>query len=301
MKTLLLSIIVVISLTAVDAVACNVCGCGVANYHYGILPQYTKNFIGVRYRHRSYQSTLEAGHDAPFSNETFQSAELWGRFYPFKKLQAFVFLPYNFNERIEGQKITRLTGIGDAVISANYNLFNTYDSVHARIKHSLLIGGGVKLPTGKFQAIEDGLTVNQNFQLGTGSIDFLFNLIYTIRMNKVGFNGEFTYNVNTTNKDDYRFGNTSRSGVSTFYVASTGKLTVMPNAGVSVETFADNKQYGQAFPETGGWAMLYNAGIESYYNQIAFGITYTHPGKQQLFSGNVTSYDRIAMHVTFMF
>jgi len=301
MKTLLLTITIFFVVTTSALFACNVCGCGVANYHYGILPQYAKNFIGLRYRYRSYQSTLEAGHDAPFSNETFQTAELWARFYPLRRLQTFIFLPYNFNERVEGKKITRLSGIGDAVISANYNIFNTYDSMNAKVKQSLLLGGGIKLPTGQFQAIQDGLTVNQNFQLGTGSVDFLLNMIYTIRIKKVGFNGEFTYNINTTNRDDYRFGNTSRSGLSSFYIANAGKVTVMPNAGVSVETFRDNKQFGEAFTDTGGWAMLYNAGVESYYNQIAFGVTYSHPGKQDLFNGKVASYDRISMHVTFMF
>jgi hypothetical protein len=300
MRTYLLIIIFLASITG-DTLACNVCGCGVANYHYGILPQYHKNFIGMRYRYRSYKSILEAGHDAPFSRETFQTAELWGRFYPFNRVQAFVFLPYNFNERVEGDQITRLSGLGDAVISANYNLFNTYDSMQSSIKHSLLIGAGVKLPTGQFQAIEDGLTVNQNFQLGTGSVDYLFNLIYTIRVKKMGFNGEFTYNINTTNKDEYRFGNTSRSAISTFYVMNAGNLTVMPNAGVSIETFRDNNQYGIAFEDTGGWAILYNAGIESYYKQFAFGVSYTHPGKQELFNNKVTSYDRFSMHLTYMF
>ncbi len=284
-----------------DAHACNTCGCGVANYHYGILPQFRKNFIGIRYRYRSYTSQLDDSHLASYSYETFQNTELWARFYPLKRLQTFVFVPYNFNEREEGEKTSYLNGIGDIVVSANYNLINTYDSVSSDWKQNLLVGGGVKLPTGQFRKIEDGLTVNQNFQLGTGSVDVLLNLIYTLRYKNIGLNTEFTYNINTTNRDDYRFGNTLLPGLTAFFIPNTGAITVMPNAGVSFETFKDNRQYGQPFPDTGGWAMLYNAGIESYYKNFAVGVSYSHPGKQELFSGKVDSSDRVSLHLTVMF
>lgn len=254
----------------------------------------------MRYRYRSYVSQLDEGHLAPYSYETFQSTELWARFYPLNRLQAFVFVPYNFNERREGDKTTYLNGLGDVVVSANYNLINTYDSASSW-KHNLLIGAGVKLPTGQFRKIEDGLTVNQNFQLGTGSVDLLFNLIYTLRFKSAGINAEFTYNYNTTNSDSYRFGNTTRSGLTAFFIPKTGAVTIMPNAGMSLETFNDNKQFNQPFPDTGGWAMLYNVGVESYYKNIAVGISYTHPGKQKLFNEKVTANDRVSVHLTFMF
>lgn len=290
-----------IRISSLDSYACNTCGCGVANYHYGILPQYQKNFVGIRYRYRSFDSRLDGSHTAAYSYETFQSTELWGRFYPSDRLQIFAFVPYNFNERQEGEVLTNLQGLGDVVISANYNVLNTYDSTGSNWKHNLLIGGGVKLPTGKFDAIQNGLTINQNFQLGTGSVDFLVNMIYTVRYKRAGINAEFTYNYNTTNRDEYRFGNTTRSGLTAFFIPKTGAVTLMPNAGVSVETFKDNEEFEQTFPDTGGWAMLYNAGVEAYFKRFAFGLSYSHPGKQSLFGGQVTANDRFLAHVTFMF
>jgi hypothetical protein len=300
MKRLIILILTLFTL-GTSSLACSVCGCGVGNYHYGILPQFRKNFVGIRYRHSSYISTLDDSHADAFSYETFQTAELWGRFYPTKKLQAFVFVPYNFNERTEGTTVNTLKGLGDIVISANYNVVNTYDSLDRVLKHNLLIGGGLKLPTGEFQAIENGLTVNQNFQLGTGSWDFLFNLIYTVRHKNVGLNSELSYSLNTTNKDEYKFGNATRVGLTAFYIFQVNTLTIMPNVGVSGEFFKDNKQFGEAFSDTGGWASLYNAGAEIYYRNVALGISYSHPGKQQLFSGKVVANDRISAHFTFMF
>jgi hypothetical protein len=297
--------IIILTLTlftsVVSAEACSVCGCGVGSYHYGILPQFRKNFAGIRYRHSSYISTLDDSHADAYSYETFQTAELWARFYPTKKIQAFVFVPFNFNERIEGTSINTLKGLGDIVISANYNLVNTYDSVDNILKHNLLIGGGFKLPTGEFQAIENGLTVNQNFQLGTGSLDFLFNLIYTVRRKNIGLNTELSYSLNTTNKDEYKFGNATRTGLTVFYVLQVNALTIMPNVGISGEFFKDNKQFDEPYPDTGGWASLYNTGAEIYYRNVALGFSYSHPDRQELFSGDVAANDRVSAHLTFMF
>ncbi len=284
-----------------ESQACNTCGCGVGNYHYGILPQFQENFIGLRYRYRSYVSELEPDHMVPYSYESFQTTELWGRFYPTKRVQAFVFIPYNFNVREEGEKTTSLSGLGDIVVSANYNLINTYDSASSGLSHNLLVGAGLKLPTGQFRKIEDGLTVNQNFQLGTGSVDLLFNAIYTLRYRSVGVNTELTYSHNTTNRDEYKFGDAGRAGLNVFYIPRTGAITLMPNAGVGIETFRNNYQYGDPFPDTGGWAVLYNAGVEAYYRNIAVGATWSTPASQALFNGKVTANNRLALHATFMF
>jgi hypothetical protein len=301
MKKIFILIVIALAASTNLSLACNVCGCGVGNYHYGILPQYGKNFAGLRYRHSSYTSTLDASHSYSHSYETFHTAELWGRFYPAKKIQAFIFVPFNFNERKEGDQTNRLKGLGDIVVSANYNLINTYDSSNATIKHNLLVGGGLKLPTGEYRALENGLTVNQNFQLGTGSVDFLFNMIYTARLKDVGLNTEVSYTLNTTNKDEYRFGNATRMGLTAFYVLRQGSVTFMPNIGMSGEFFEDNKQFDQPFPDTGGWASLYNAGMEIYYRSVAVGVSFSRPGKQALFNDLVDADDRVSMHLTLMF
>jgi hypothetical protein len=301
MKRIITLILLSILLIPYWSIACNTCGCGVGNYHYGILPQSGENFVGVRYRYSSYKSTLEASHAYSHSYETFKTAELWARFYPLKRLQAFVFVPFNFNERQEGTASKNLKGLGDVIISANYNLINTYDSADRFLKHNLLVGAGVKLPTGEYRKIENGLTVNQNFQLGTGSVDLLFNVIHTVRHNNMGLNAEFSYNLNTTNKDDYRFGNAARAGVTAFYILRSGPVTVMPNVGISGEFFKDNKQFDIPFPDTGGWASLYNLGSEIYYRSVALGVSWTHPGRQALFNGNVEADDRVSAHVTVMF
>lgn len=301
MKKVLLLMFIAVCFVTKPSKACNVCGCGVGNYHYGILPQFGKNFVGLRYRYSSYVSTLDESHGHTFSYETFQSTELWGRFYPARRVQAFLFVPFNFNERKEGENRKHLRGLGDIVVSANYNLINTYDSTNADVKHNLLVGGGMKLPTGEYRELENGLTVNQNFQLGTGSVDFLLNLIYTIRINDFGVNTEASHTITTENRDKYQFGNATRTGLTAFYLLRAGAFTLMPNVGISGEFFRDNKQFEQSFKDTGGWASLYNLGTEVYYRNLALGATLAIPGKQALFNEMVEANNRFSAHLTYMF
>ncbi len=301
MKKIFIVAVLTILFTPLSSQACNVCGCGVGNYHYGILPQFGKNFVGLRYRYSSFKSTLDGSHAHQYSYETFRTAELWGRFYPVKRVQAFVFVPFNINERIEGPMTKKLKGLGDIIVSANYHVINTYDSTDRFFKHNLLVGAGLKLPTGEYRQIENGLTVNQNFQLGTGSVDVLLNAIHTIRHGNMGMNAEISYSLNSTNKDEYRFGNAARAGLTLFYILRSGGVTVMPHVGISGEYFRDNKQFDQPFPDTGGWASLCNLGSEIYYRNIAVGISWSHPGKQKLFNGLVEANDRTSAHVTIMF
>ena len=38
--------------------ACDICGCGVGSYYLGILPEYNKRFIGLRYQHKNLTTHL---------------------------------------------------------------------------------------------------------------------------------------------------------------------------------------------------------------------------------------------------
>ena len=78
------------------AFACDACGCGVGSYQFGILPQQTKNFVGIRYQTKSDESTPY--HDLQ-TKEQFQSIEIWGRFYPLKKVQVLALVPVNYNRQ----------------------------------------------------------------------------------------------------------------------------------------------------------------------------------------------------------
>ncbi|MDP1051393.1 hypothetical protein, partial [Klebsiella quasipneumoniae] len=80
-------------------------------------------------------------------------------------------------------------------------------------------------PTGRFKydlnSSEE--VANPNFQLGTGSTDFLLNAIYTVRYNQWGLNTDLTYKINTKNSNQYQYGNKLTTALTAFYTKDVGK------------------------------------------------------------------------------
>jgi len=295
-------------LMSFHAYSCDVCGCGVGNYYFGIMPQYHKNFLGLRYRYRTFTSHVgESQYSQSLygNEETFQSTEIWARFYPLPKIQVLAFIPMNFNKQYEnGTGVTHnLQGLGDASLFVNYNLINNTSDTNSIVKHNLLSGGGIKLPTGKYKFDEsDKQNVNNaNFQLGSGSVDFMLNLVYTIRYKKVGLSTDITYKINTVNKNNYQFGNRVSGGVNLFFLQKIGEITIMPTAGIFLEkAFYDYKRNVTVY-QTGGTATLGSAGVETYFKNFAIGFNFQKPISQNLSDGLSIAHDRATVHVTYLF
>lgn len=77
--------------------ACDLCGCANGSSFVGLLPRSGSQFVGMRYRLRSFDSHLNS--QMLKTKEEYNTLEVWGRFYPIKKLQVLAFLPYNDNQQ----------------------------------------------------------------------------------------------------------------------------------------------------------------------------------------------------------
>lgn len=286
-------------------IACDLCGCSNSGSFFGILPQGHRGFLGVRYRHASYNSHLNSLNLS--SHELFRTAELWGRFYPVKRVQVLAFVPYQFSQQtmLKSGLVTPLQGLGDASALVQYNLLNTFmdDSLVHKVNHNLLVGGGVKLPTGRYKYDENSLSdvANPNFQLGTGSTDWMVNAIYTARYHNWGANADVSYRITSTNPNGYRFGNRLTSSASVFYLTSAGKNSFMPNAGVFVEQGGHDIRSGIMNKQTGGYATYLNVGTEAYLGKLSLGVSYRHPISQNLSEGELLANDQLSTHITILF
>ena len=280
------------------AYACDACGCGVGSYQFGILPQQTKNFVGIRYQTKSDESTPY--HDLQ-TKEQFQSMEIWGRFYPVKKVQVLALVPFNYNRQETDNIPTEVKGLGDAVVLINYNLLNNTDSLYQMVKHNLFVGGGLKLPTGKADHEIEGNELNPNIQLGSGSLDLIANLMYTVRYNKIGLNTNVTYKYNSTNKNEFRFGNKLGAGAALFSVLNVKDCAIMPNAGFSTELTAKDSHYKSELKESGGQINFLTLGTEFYFKNFSAGVTAQKPVSQNVSEGFVKTNNRFLTHLTFMF
>jgi hypothetical protein len=297
------NILVVILITlAFSTQACEFCGCGVGNFYLGIMPQFHRNFVGVRYQVQDFNSHVGL-HPSLATSEHFQSTELWARFYPTSKLQVLTLVAYHFNEQTTTSRKIYLDGLGDIPVLVNYNLINTQaEDPERTLNHNLWLGGGIKLPTGKykFQDTPDEVA-NPNFQLGTGSVDVILNGLYALRYKKLGVNADVTYKVNTYNKDNYRFGNKLSGTLSVTFVQQIKKVGLMPNAGMYYENSALNRSGDINISDTGGTALFATGGLEIYWKKYSIGFNYRNPVSQNLANGRINANERMMMHFTFLF
>lgn len=307
MKLKLISTIILVALT-VGVKACDICGCGVGSYYIGILPEYNKRFIGLRYQHKSLQTHLgPAGERTPLStDETYQSAEVWGGWNFGKKFRILAFVSYNFNKKVSQSINGEKNGLGDVAVMAYYNLLNKSGSVgNNLLVQSLWLGAGIKAPTGKYEPSER-LAVQEspnNFQLGTASTDFTFNVAYDIRLQDLGLNANINYKVNTENKYDYRYGNKLTTNLLAYYKFRVAKtLTIAPNAGMLYETSAKDVESNKyEVNVSGGYSLAAVMGAEVAFDKFSFGANYQNVRSQKLADGRAFAGNRVMVHLTVPF
>lgn len=307
MKLKFIITIAIIGLT-LSAKACDICGCGVGSYYIGILPEYNKRFIGLRYQYKTLQTHLgPTGERTPLStDETYQSAELWGGWNIGSKFRVLAFVPYNFIQKVSQAENGNKNGLGDIALMGYYNLFNKTGTLGEKLLvQSLWLGAGVKAATGKYEPTER-LAVQESlnsFQLGTASTDFSFNAAYDIRYNDLGLNANVNYKVNTENKYEYRYGNKLTTNVLAYYKFRLfHTFTVAPNAGVLYETSAkdvENNKYEIA--TSGGHSLAAIAGVEFALKGISFGANYQNIRSQNLAGGRALAGNRIMTHISIPF
>ncbi len=261
--------------------ACDICGCGPGGSFTGILPQFQRNFIGLRYQYRQFNhpnTELNKNGNSRVYSDVFHRSEIWGRYNPHPRIQMFAFVPFHYNIRNESMRTTEKQSIGDIQLMANYMLINTGDSVDTQWKNTLMGGARIKLPTGKYQMRDETkLLLPLAFQPGNGAYGYTFNLIYTTRINKWGMNTDFFYTINTKNELEYQMGNAIQSSLSLFYVHTTPRGMLLSSLGLAYENMKKDLDFGTVKPYTGGTYVLLNAGLDFYMNRFIVNVFAQQP------------------------
>ncbi len=134
-------------------------------------------------------------------------------------------------------------------------------------RHLLVIGGGIKLPTGEYKLFNAEGGINEpSVQPGTGSYDFLVSLFYDYQItpHKLDFFVSGNYQYTTDNDLDYEFGNQTlfNTGIN-YLLGSEKKITV--NGQINVrhterDTYRTTSGK-QGVPSTGGTFVNLTPGI----------------------------------------
>lgn len=283
-------------------------GCPVmGSFFNGFLPQYQRHFMGMNWRYSSfYASNAHDGHSTSPSSEFYQSLELTGRFYLHPRVQVMAFVPVNFHTMKNAESKTQLIGLGDITLMGSYDIWNTElsDTGQRVSNHSLIIGGGIKVPTGAFQKQDaSGILYTPSFQLGTGSVDFLVNTRYTFRHRKIGWNTNWTYKMNLPNANGYRLGNQLMGNLFFFTILDNHHAGwgFVPRAGVQFEHSSNNQNNGFLRTFSGGSQVLTSAGLDFFYKRIQVGFSYEQPIYQDIAQGHIENKSRFNATFNYLF
>ena len=108
-----------------SANACDVGGCGNNGNYIGILPEFQKRLVGLRFRSNGLRSHVgQNGRDTYMTtHEVYNTVELWSSYKVNKKVNLMYYIPLNYNAKESTVGRSTISGLGDAGINMFFSFF----------------------------------------------------------------------------------------------------------------------------------------------------------------------------------
>jgi hypothetical protein len=278
-------------LPARPAKACDICGCFM-----GITPYDNQSSIALLYRYRSFHGYYGQPHDIfpsgsrffpvgnqrnslitnhngnPNDYEIYRATEVRARYFLSRRLELNAILPYNSNSEQYNGNLNTVSGIGDVNIYAGYHLLRQLD--RKTINQRLIVGGGVKLPTGKSDATNfEGIRYNTLTQTGTGSTDGFVYFNYLMGYKRAGLSLSATYKVNGENKEQEGIANSTTGFLNLFYnVKLSNTVKMVPSAQLAYEYSGGEKYQGIRTGEHVMNNLMSGVGVDVFVKNVTFNL-----------------------------
>ena len=297
--------------------------CDLCNFYLSINPYDFKHSISINYRTISQKALFKAGpqfaglqkrsssgrrHSSGSYffqdtevDERFQIMDVWGKFYVNRKLQIAVNIPIEFNDYRFDEKVqTEVQGLGDISALGIYQVYNTKADTNNNWRQRFSLGGGVKLPTGNFKELQNGDLIEEDLQLGSGSLDFILLSSYQVRYKKLGLRGLFTYKINGKNNLDYSFANGLNLSGALFYQWNAwGKNTLIPEAGIYYEEAERDTRGSEVVMNTGGKVLFATYGVKVVRMPFIFEFNYQYKMDENLNDVQMPNNHRYIVGITY--
>lgn len=161
------------------------------------------------------------------------------------------------------------------------------------------------MPVGKYDKSERSVSPQSinTFQLGTGSVDFLLNAAYDLRVQDNGVNINASYKINTANEDEYQYGNKITMNAQYYHKFRVHeKISVSPNIGATYENAMLDRDDGYKLDVSGGRVVMGSLGVEVLVaKRLALGGNYQVPLSQDLAAGFARAGNRCMAHIAYLF
>lgn len=283
-----------------EGLACDACSCGSAGLGSGSFTFQNRDYVGISFQQRSFQN-LNPALLTP-SHLDLQKIQLSGRYSPSKFVQFVASLPYHQNVQ-SGEIDSTLRGFGDASVMSQAVLWINQDSSETDFMSRFAFGGGVKLPTGKYHASEDG-SILPDLQTGTGTLDLLLNANGLQRIYKWGILVDVTHKINRANANGYRFGDSWSSTAKLARwsnIRGVENVILQPEAGVVFSSAKKDLDGHTIVNFSGGTGLDACAGINVMMNNFYFGCTFSAPIRQDYAEGYLKTSNKFLVQFNYLF
>ena len=287
-----------------NAIACDICGCGSGSSYLGIYPEFKSKIIGIRYRNNKITNNIGLNNQATYLTNTdnFEVIECWFGWNIKKNLRIIANLPYTYIEKKyqNGTKKSK-NGLSDFSLSALKKLISTFkvNKQNTAIANTVWAGVNLKIPTGNYikKDVENNTVSTNLFQLGTGTFDANAILIYDLIINTSGLNFTSNYKFNTTNKDNYSYGN-KWSTILQLYrnIDLNKKYVITPNIGCQYDFTKKDVSNKSVIKNTGGYILMSTIGLETKLKKILLGFNFQNPIKQKIGFNTAKANERFMIH-----
>ena len=280
---------------------CDTCGCSGSGGSMGFGTALNNNFLGLRYINQKYRSRDGIFDNSSWVNEYFNTVQLWAKYPITDRILINGTIPYSNHHRnfVDGSE-QRIQGIGDITILGLYKVLSPQqdNSISVSPKHTLQLGGGIKLPTGGYDRANNEGSINPSFQLGTGSWDYLLAANYGYTYRNWGVSAMVNYTFKTENRNNYRYGNQWNYGINTYQIFYlSDNISITPILGLGGENYAGNENFGLSVKNTGGDVLFGNMGVEASYKKFSLGATTMLPLSQNLNNGKTEVKNRFSLYL----
>jgi hypothetical protein len=292
-KNFMVALCVFLLLSKTSA-ACDICGGGVSNMNPYLFPHLSKPYFGISYFRHLYHTRTEEG---TMNQEAYNALLFTAQYGVGKHIQLSAALPYQFNQLYTARGTRNISGLGDVSLFGSYKL---WEHMTTTIRQTVTLGAGIKLPAGKYTPVGKSDTEEQNFQLGTGSVDYLLNATYRIALPKWVFAATTAYKYNNQNSDGYRFGDVWTSGLTAVYRKEGENLSLLPYVTLSEEHFMRDADQHILQNHSGGDVLLGGLGLDINTRKVAFGVNYQAPVSHNIAQGDIAAGSRFSARFSFM-
>ena len=286
--------IAILMVFSISTYACDVCGCGSSN-NSSFANTLGGNFIGFTYNYMYFQYKQGTFANTPLAKDYINTVNISAQYHVTSRFQINAMIPYRFNNRYKASGKVTNSGIGDIVFYGMISLLPKHSN------HTLKIGAGLKLPTGKFDLANSSLNKTSAAQLGTGSLDILFPVQYSFRHQELSVNLSAMYFIKNKNKQQYKYGNQTQLNARVSYDFSIKKTIISPIVGITYNGFLPTEQYGIVDHRTSGYMTNATLGVQVEIDKLVIGLNTQRPIAQNLIKNEVTFKQGIGVYTYWRF